>query len=391
MSEFLFEPDPPRHGPTFAGDFAKPHSSMAAHEHTFAVIMAGGVGSRFWPMSRTGYPKQFLDILDRGRTLIQMTADRLLPMTPYDRIYVVTNARYKAEVMAQLPDLPEDQILCEPFMRNTAPCLAYAHHRIAQRDPEATIIVASADHLIEDEEGFRDVLDVAVRQAADTHQLLTIGITPTRPDTGYGYIQYEELPAAIDPRLNQVRTFTEKPNLELAEQFIASGDFCWNSGIFIWSLPTIMDRFEEQLPDLHALFVDHAADLGTEREEEAVRAIFGAAENISIDYGIMEGAPNVGVVLGDFGWSDLGTWGSLYEKLDKTEDGNALSGVQFISEGAAGLMVAGQKGKLVVAKGLENFIVVDTPDALLICPRSEEQWVKQLVSRLKAEKGEPLV
>ena len=363
---------------------------MALHDHTYAVIMAGGVGSRFWPMSRSGSPKQFLDILDRGRTLIQMTADRLEPTLPYDRMYVVTNVRYKDEVMAQLPDLPEDHILCEPFMRNTAPCLAYAHHRIAKNDPDATIIVASADHLIEDEEGFRDVLDVAVQQASETSQLLTLGITPTRPDTGYGYIQYEELPGAHDERLQQVRTFTEKPNKDLAEQFISSGDFCWNSGIFIWSLNTIQERFAEQLPDLHALFLERAADLGTEREADAVLSIFGAAENISVDYGIMEGAPNVGVVLGDFGWSDLGTWGSLYDKLEKDANGNALSGVNFMGDGATGLMVASDGGKLVVAKGLQDFIVVDTPDALLLCPRNEEQWVKQLVSQLKTARGEPL-
>lgn len=364
---------------------------MALHDHTYAVIMAGGVGSRFWPMSRSGRPKQFLDILDRGRTLIQMTADRLEPMLPYDRMYVVTNVRYKDEVMAQLPQLPEGQILCEPFMRNTAPCLAYAHHRIALKDPDATIVVASADHLIEDEVAFRDVLDVAVRQASETNQLLTLGITPTRPDTGYGYIQYEEHPGAIDQRLQQVRTFTEKPDRALAEEFLASGDFCWNSGIFVWSLATIQDRFEDQLPDLHGLFVEHAGALGTPGEAEAIRAIFGEAENISIDYGIMEGAPNVGVVLGDFGWSDLGTWGSLYEKLPKDEKGNALSGVDLMGEGAEGLMVAGEADKLVVVKGLKNFIVVDTPDALLLCPRDEEQWVKQLVSQLKADRGEPLV
>ena len=364
---------------------------MALHDHTYAVIMAGGVGSRFWPMSRSGRPKQFLDILDRGRTLIQMTADRLEPLLPFGRMYVVTNVRYKDEIMAQLPGIPEDQILCEPFMRNTAPCLAYAHHRIALRDPEATIVVASADHLIEDEEGFRDVLGVAVKQAAQTSQLLTVGIAPTRPDTGYGYIQFEELPGAFDPRLQQVRTFTEKPDLELARQFIDSGDFCWNSGIFVWSLETIQDRFEAQLPDLHGAFIERKDDLGTEREAEAVLEIFGEAENISIDYGIMEGAPNVGVVLGNFGWSDLGTWGSLYDKLEKDGDRNATSGVHLLGDDAKGLMVAGEGGKMVVAKGLEDFIIVDTPDALLICPRSEEQWVKQVVSRLKADRGEPLV
>lgn len=253
------------------------------------------------------------------------------------------------------------------------------------------MVVAPADHLIEDEAGFRDVLSIAVNQAAETSQLLTLGITPTRPDTGYGYIQYEELPGASDARLRQVRTFTEKPDRELAEQFLASGDFCWNAGIFVWSVQTILDRFEEQMPDLHALFEERKSDLGTDAEAAAIRAIYGAAENISIDYGIMEKAPNVGVVLGDYGWSDLGTWGSLYDTLDKEGDAHANSGATLITEGSKGLMVAAEGRKLIVAKGLEDFIVVDTPDALLICPRNEEQWVKQLVSRLKAEKGEPLV
>jgi len=364
---------------------------MAQHDHTYAVIMAGGVGSRFWPMSRSARPKQFLDILDRGRTLIQMTADRLSSRIPLERTYVVTNGRYKQDILDQLPGIPEDQILCEPFMRNTAPCLAYAAQRIAARDTSAVMVVAPADHLIEDEAGFLDVLEVAVGQAAETHQLLTLGITPTRPDTGYGYIQFEDLPGADDARLRQVKTFTEKPHLELAEQFIASGDFCWNAGIFVWSVETILDRFEAQLPDLHALFEEHKADLGTDREEEAIRAIYGAADNISIDYGIMESAPNVGVVLGEYGWSDLGTWGSLYEKLEKDADGHAVSGATLMQEGSKGLMVAAEGRKVIVAKGLEDFIVVDTPDALLICPRHEEQWVKHMVARLKTEKGEPLV
>ena len=364
---------------------------MAQHDHTYAVIMAGGVGSRFWPLSRSARPKQFLDILDRGRSLIQMTADRLAPRIPLERTYIVTNARYRDDILAQLPGIPADQVLCEPFMRNTAPCLAYAAHRIEARDPEATMVVAPADHLIEDEAGFLDVLEVALEQAAGSNQLLTLGITPTRPDTGYGYIQFEDLPGAADDRMRLVKTFTEKPHLELAESFIASGDFCWNAGIFVWSVQTILDRFEAQMPDLHALFEEHKADLGTEREPDAIVAIYGAAENISIDYGIMEKAPNVGVVLGEYGWSDLGTWGSLYDKLDKSGEGHAVTGATLMEEGSKGLMVAAEGQKLVVAKGLEDFIVVDTPDALLICPRSDEQWVKQMVARLKTEQGEPLV
>ena len=276
-------------------------------------------------------------------------------------------------------------------MRNTAPCLAYAAQRIVQRDPEATMIVAPADHLIEDEVGFREVLSVAVNRASQTNQLITLGITPTRPDTGYGYIQFEDLPDADDARLRQVRTFTEKPNRELAEQFLSSGDFCWNAGIFIWSVQTILSRFEEQMPDLHALFEERKSDLGTAAEQEAILAIYGAADNISIDYGIMEKAPSVGVVLGEYGWSDLGTWGSLYDTLEKEGDDHANSGATLITEDSKGLMVAAESRKLIVAKSLADFIVVDTPDALLICPRNEEQWVKQMVSRLKAETGEPLV
>ena len=364
---------------------------MAQHDHTYAVIMAGGVGSRFWPLSRSARPKQFLDILDRGRSLIQMTADRLAPRIPLERTYIVTNARYRDDILAQLPGIPADQVLCEPFMRNTAPCLAYAAHRIEARDPEANMVVAPADHLIEDEVGFLDVLEVALEQAAGSNQLLTLGITPTRLDTGYGYIQFEDLPGAADDRMRLVKTFTEKPHLELAESFIASGDFCWNAGIFVWSVQTILDRFEAQMPDLHALFEEHKADLGTEREPDAIVAIYGAAENISIDYGIMEKAPNVGVVLGEYGWSDLGTWGSLYDKLDKSGEGHAVTGATLLEEDSKGLMVAAEGQKLVVTKGLEDFIVVDTPDALLICPRSDEQWVKQMVARLKTEQGEPLV
>lgn len=360
---------------------------------TYAVIMAGGIGSRFWPMSKESQPKQFLDILGTGRSLIQMTFDRLNRLVPAENILVVTQERYRELVAEHLPDLPPANTLCEPFMRNTAPCIAYANHWIAnkagQDAADAAVIVAPSDHLILKEDEFLEIAEVALKHTRNTNQLVTLGIHPSRPDTGYGYIQFEDLPDAEDKRIRMVRTFTEKPQLELAEQFLASGDFYWNSGIFIWSLENITAAFESHLPDMQAMFEEHAADFGTAAESETVRAIYGDCENISIDYGVMEKAPNVSVVLSDFGWSDLGTWGSLHEKLPLDDLGNGYSGAQLVAHDAAGNVVAAQAGatkKVIAIRGLNDFIVVDTEEALLICPKADEQWIKQLVTQLKTTK-----
>ena len=364
---------------------------MAHEEHTYAVIMAGGIGSRFWPMSRSAEPKQFLDILGTGRSLIRMTFDRLEKLVPADRILVVTNARYREQVASHLPDMPVENILCEPFMRNTAPCIAYANAVIAERDPEASVVVAPSDHLILDESGFLEVCRTALDTTRNTTSLVTLGIQPTRPDTGYGYIQYEEPHDDAKPEVRPVKTFTEKPDLATAKTFVASGEFCWNSGIFVWSLSNIHAAFEAHLPDMLAEFAD--ADLSNTTE---LNAVYGNCENISIDYGIMEKASQVQVVLCDIGWSDLGTWGSLKEKLDTDDQDNASAHVRVRAVDAKNNLIVGSTSsgappKLVALKGLDGFIVVDTPHALLVCPASDEQWIKELVGDLKRDEGEPLV
>ncbi|MDQ3101870.1 MAG: mannose-1-phosphate guanylyltransferase, partial [Bacteroidota bacterium] len=280
-------------------------------EHTWCVIMAGGIGSRFWPMSRSAYPKQFLDFLGLGRTLLQQTYDRFLEICPPENILVVTNAQYAAIVKEQLPALSDHQILPEPSRRNTAPCVAYANHVIAARDPEACIIVAPSDHLVLKEEAFRETVRLAVELASKNDRLVTLGILPSRPDTGYGYIQFTdaETPHA---RIKKVKTFTEKPDHETAQSFIDSGDFVWNAGIFIWSLKSIRKAFKEHLPDLETRFEEGSGIYGTSSEHAFIEGAYADCPNISVDYGIMEKAKNVYTIVSDFGWSDLGTWGSLY-------------------------------------------------------------------------------
>ncbi len=365
---------------------------MANVNHdNFAVIMAGGIGSRFWPMSRTNNPKQFHDILGVGRTLIQMTYDRLRLLVPAENIFVVTNRQYRERVLEQLGDLSSAQVLCEPFMRNTAPCIAYASFVIQNRNPNARIVVAPADHLITNEALFIETVQLAIDETAGTNNLVTLGIEPSRPDTGYGYIQFEEDLATADDRIKTVRTFTEKPNHELAVQFLDSGDFLWNSGIFVWSLSNIQAAFEAHLNDMYQLFVAQADAFGTADEEAAIAAIYGECENISIDYGVMEKARNVKVVKSSFGWSDLGTWGSLYTLLEKDTAGNARVGKHVRMHEAEDNIVYAPGERLVVVQGLEGFIVVDTADALLICKKDDEQKIKTIVNELKISKDDRFV
>tara|TARA_B100000768_G_scaffold72763_1_gene69772 strand:+ start:1000 stop:2073 length:1074 start_codon:yes stop_codon:yes gene_type:complete len=356
--------------------------------------MAGGIGSRFWPMSRETHPKQFLDILGTGRSLIQMTFDRLSRIVPIENIVVVTQERYRKLVHKHLDKLPNENVLCEPFMRNTAPCIAYANHWVANKAgnnaSEAVMIVAPSDHLILKEDEFLEIASLAAQHSLNTNHLVTLGIKPSRPDTGYGYIQFDDLPDAEDERIRSVKTFTEKPQRELAEQFLASGDFYWNSGIFIWSLGNITAAFERHLPEMQDLFQESTQAFGGPNEKSAIQSIYGDCENISIDYGIMEKAPNVTVVLSDFGWSDLGTWGALHEKLPLDEFGNGSIGAELWAQEAKGNIVVtdgGESTKIVALRGLENYIIVDTQDALLVCPKSEEQWIKQLVTEMKTRKS----
>lgn len=352
------------------------------------MIMAGGVGSRFWPMSRTAYPKQFLDFLGLGRTLLQQTYDRFLPLCSKDRILVVTNARYAGIVREQLPDLQPWQILEEPQRKNTAPCVAYANAVIGKRDPDAVIVVAPSDHLVLKEEAFHETIGIAAKQADDEDCLVTLGIMPSRPDTGYGYIQFSEGTSTVHPRVKSVRTFTEKPDHATAQRFVESGDFLWNAGIFIWSLRSINASFKQHLAVMQALFDAQSEAFGTAGERGAVEMIYAECANESIDYGILEKASNVRVVASEFGWSDLGTWGSLYTHLPKDSHGNASIGSSVKLHECSGNVVHAHDGRLLVLQGLDDFIVVSTTDALLVCRKRDEQQIKQFVNELTAESGE---
>lgn len=352
-------------------------------ETNYCVIMAGGIGSRFWPMSRTAFPKQFHDVLGIGRSLLQMTFDRLNKIAPSSNILVVTNAKYRDLVLEQLPELKPDQVLCEPFMRNTAPCIAYANYHIASKCKNASIVVAPSDHLILNEDDFVQTIHRAIDRTTNSSNLITLGIKPSRPDTGYGYIQFDEPKDSVHQTIKEVKTFTEKPSLELAEQFIESGDFYWNSGIFVWSLKNIQASFEKHLPDMDALFKGFSNDFGTDKEDQAIEEIYSQSENISIDYGIMEKAENVEVVLSDFGWSDLGTWGSLYENMDKDDLGNAMTTDHVHTYDSENNLIHTPEDKLVVLQGVEDCIIVDTGKVLMICKREEEQKIKTIVNDLK--------
>lgn len=358
----------------------------------YCVIMAGGIGARFWPMSRTDRPKQFIDILGTGETLIQQTYRRFLSICPPENIYVVTNEKYRELVMIQLPKMENHQILCEPSRRNTAPCIAYANHKIATQNPNACIVVAPSDHVILREDIFNEVIESAMNVAKENDWLLTLGITPSRPDTGYGYIQFNEgIVNTDDKRIHKVKTFTEKPNLELARTFIASGDFLWNAGIFIWTLNSINKAFDNYLPDVNQLFNKGAAVYNTPLEQEFITKAYSVCKNISIDYGIMEKADNVHVLMSDFGWSDLGTWGSLYAIRTRDEHGNAVVGENTIMWDSSNCIVNMPKEKLVVVQGLNDFIVVEDNDTLLICRKEDEQLIREIVTTVKETKGEQYV
>lgn len=354
----------------------------------YCVIMAGGIGSRFWPMSTSSLPKQFHDILGVGRTLIQMTYDRFLPICPKENILVVTNERYKNLVLEQLPDLKPEQILCEPMMRNTAPCVAYASFWIADREPDANIIVAPSDHLILKNDEFQRIIAISIKQAKESGNLVTLGIKPTRPDTGYGYIQWADQKGAFDEKVKKVKTFTEKPDIELAKDFLESGDFYWNSGIFIWTLHAILNAYENNLPEMYRAFAEGSGIYGTEREDTFIKGIYPACDNISIDYGIMEKAKNVNVVLSDFGWSDLGTWGSLHTHLAHDEHRNGVVGKDVLLYNCADNIVNIEGDRLAVIHGLNGYIVVDSGNVLMICKKEDEQRIKTFVNDIRTRKGE---
>jgi mannose-1-phosphate guanylyltransferase len=358
-------------------------------ERTYCVIMAGGIGSRFWPMSRADRPKQFLDFLGTGRSLLQLTYDRFLPLCPPENIRVVTNQRYTDLVLEQLPALKRSQVLSEPERRNTAPCVAYACSAIRAQDPDALMIVAPSDHIVLKEQAFLTVMNAALRQADAGDHLVTLGIKPDRPDTGYGYIRFTDDPHSVDPLVKRVMAFTEKPDHATAVRLLERGDHLWNAGIFVWSLRSIHTAFERHLPEMAALFAAGDGDMGTDREADTVRRLYAQVQNVSIDYGIMEKANNVHTVVSDIGWSDLGTWGSLYTHLAKDDTGNAVVGPDVHLYACRDNMVHNHDGRTMVLQGLEDHIVVSTPDALLVCRKRDEQQIRKFVDDLgdRVQKG----
>ncbi len=355
---------------------------------TYCVIMAGGIGSRFWPVSTTEFPKQFHDILGTGETLLQQTYRRLLKITDADKIMVVTHKNYQKLVSEQLAELPKENIITEPARRNTAPCITYAAYRIQSKNPEATMMVAPSDHIITNEDEFVRVTRIALEQAAVKPYLFTMGIKPNRPDTGYGYIQFVE-PEGVDlNEIKQVKTFTEKPTDELALQFLESGDFLWNSGIFIWSIQGFIKEIEEHLPDLFATFEGGRKVFDTTKEDDFINEVYPSCENVSIDYGLLEKSHHVYVIPSDFGWSDLGTWGSLYQEMKHDKNGNASFTNKVIFYGSKNNIIRMPKNKLAVIEGLKDYIVVDNGDSLLICKKEHEQLIKSFVSDIKLKYGD---
>lgn len=346
------------------------------NRNNYVVIMAGGIGSRFWPFSRTNHPKQFHDVLGVGQSMLQQTAARFEGICPEENIYIVTNKDYYEHVKQQLPFLADDQILLEPIGRNTAPCVAYACYKISMKNPEANVVVAPSDHVILNTDKFKEIISLGLNATANNDILLTLGIRPSRPDTGYGYIQY--IPKEGDP-IKKVKTFTEKPHLELAQKFIESGDFVWNAGIFIWNVKSILESFSKFLPEIAEVFEEGKKEYYTTKEQNFINTAYTQCKNISMDYGIMEKAENVYVLLSDFGWSDLGTWKSLYDISEKDKQENVVDANVLLYD-THNCIIKGSKDKLIVVQGLENYIVAEFDGVFMICQKDEEQRVKDFVA-----------
>lgn len=345
----------------------------------YAVIMAGGVGSRFWPVSTSDFPKQFHDMLGTGDTLLQKTFNRLSQLIPKENILILTNERYEDICLSQLPTIERRQILLEPDMRNTAPCILYAALKIKQINPNAVMIVAPSDHWIEDEKSFLKQVQSSFEYCATNNTLITLGIQPTFPNTGYGYIEFEK---NVDNAFKKVNQFREKPDYETAKTFIEAGNFLWNAGIFIWSIKTIVDAFENFQPIMYQLFMKGFESYNTTQEKDFIKNNYGLAENISIDYAIMEKSNEIYVLPATFDWNDLGTWGSLYQKLDKDQNENAIINAHTVLDDAKGNMIRAQKGKIIIIKGLSDFIIVDENEKLIILPKADEQAIKTLIAKL---------
>lgn len=358
------------------------------NKDNYCVIMGGGIGSRFWPFSRESMPKQFLDFFGTGKSLLRMTFERFNKLLPSENIYIVTNEIYADLIKRDLPELKSDQILYEPIRRNTAPCIAYASYHINSINPNANIVVAPSDHLILKEDEFLSVISKAFEFTQKNDMLLTLGIKPSRPETGYGYIQVDE--NKVDG-VNRVKVFTEKPNYDLAKVFYESGEFLWNSGIFVWRVSTIIDSFHKLLPEVTNIFDQGLAVYNTSGEKQFITDKFPSCPNISIDYGIMEKSSNVCVMAADFGWSDLGTWGSLHEISEKDEKANAglIGNIMFVdsSENIASI----SPGKLAVIQGLDGYVIAESDGVMLICKKEEEQRIRQFVADVKLKYGDEYI
>lgn len=350
--------------------------------------MSGGIGSRFWPASRTTYPKQFLDFFGTGRSLLQQTFDRFRQVIPVENIFIVTNKMYKELTMEQLPELRENQILLEPQRRNTAPCIAFAANRIRSINPNANMVVAPSDHLILREQDFLYRINEGLNFVGNHKTLLTLGMKPNRPETGYGYIQIDA--EKID-NINKVKTFTEKPNSELAKVFVESGEFMWNSGIFLWNVQTILSAFDELLPDIASRFNSGQEFFNTPEESKFIDSIFPACPNISIDYGILEKAPNVYVISADFGWSDLGTWGSLHDLSEKDSDNNSVLKCKAMFYNSHDNLISLSGGKLAVLSDMDGYIVTESDNVLLICKKDKEQEIRQYVIDTQMKMGDEYI
>jgi mannose-1-phosphate guanylyltransferase len=352
------------------------------NKNLYVVLMAGGIGSRFWPYSRNAKPKQFLDFLGTGKSLLQSTFERFLPICPAENIYVVTHEEHVAHVKDQLPALSPAQILAEPMRRNTAACIAYASYRIARQDMNAVIVVSPSDHLILKEAEFHEVIQSAVKEAEKQDKLITIGIQPTRPETGYGYIQYH----TENGFAKKVKTFTEKPELQLAKTFIESGDFVWNSGIFIWGVRAIIDALHKFLPELAEVFEEVSPKMGTAGENEAIRETYAQCKNISIDYGIMEKATNVYVCLGNFAWSDLGSWGSIHEISAKDKQHNVVNANALVYD-TRNCIIKGSPDRLIVAQGLDGYLVGEFGNVFIVCEKDKEEQFRRFVNDVKTRQN----
>lgn len=347
------------------------------NKNYFAILMAGGVGSRFWPVSTNEFPKQFHDMLGTGETLIQKTFGRLSKLIPEENIFILTNERYNDLVLSQLPQVKQEQVLLEPAMRNTAPCILYASLKIKKANPDAVMVVAPSDHWIEDEAAFISDLQSAFDFCEKDNSLMTLGIQPTFPNTGFGYIEYDK---TDENKVKKVSQFREKPDYETAKEFLKSGNFLWNAGIFIWSAQSIVQAFEAYQSQMYALFMLGYGSYNTDLEKVFIEENYADSENISIDYAIMEKAPNVYVLPANFDWNDLGTWGSLYEKLPKDNQLNAVVNASVLLENASNNIIRTDAKKLIVIDGLNDYIIVDREDVLLIYPKGKEQEIKKITA-----------